>query len=58
MFSPQTKEKVRRFETFVSENEVRRRQALEKSKVSQEQNILKQKEIEELEKELQRLTAR
>lgn len=54
----QTKERATRFETFVNEKEVKRRQALEKYEAAQEQNVLKQREIEDLTKQLQRHQAR
>ncbi|KAM9842949.1 uncharacterized protein CCDC197 [Aulostomus maculatus] len=54
----QTKEKAMKFEKFMSENEMKRRRALKKYEAAQEQNVLKQKEIEDLTKQLQHLQAR
>ena len=47
-----------KFEKFVAENEVRRRQALKKYEAAREQNILKQRDIEDLREQLERLRAR
>lgn len=57
-FLTQTKERAMKFEKFVAENEAKRRQALKKYEAAQEQNILKQREIEELTKQLKQLRAR
>lgn len=47
-----------KFEKFVGENEAKRCRALKKYETAQEQNILKQREIEELAKKLKQLRAR
>lgn len=47
-----------KFEKFVAENEVKRHQGLKKYKAAQEQNILKQREIEHLREQLKHLRAR
>nr|XP_020446463.1 coiled-coil domain-containing protein 42 like-2-like [Monopterus albus] len=54
----ETKERVVKFEKFVAENEVKRRQALQKYETAREQNILKQREIEDLTEQLKQLRAR
>lgn len=58
MKQQQTKERAMKFEKFVAENEAKRRQALKKYEAAQEQNILKQREIEELTTQLKQLRAR
>lgn len=47
-----------KFEKFVAENEVKQRQWLKKYEAAQEQNILKQREIEHLTEQLKQLRAR
>lgn len=47
-----------KFEKFVAENEARRRHAVKKYEAAQEQNIQKQKEIEDLTEQLKQLRAR
>lgn len=47
-----------KFEKFVAENEVKRRHALKKYEAAQEENIQKQKEIEDLTEQLKQLRAR
>lgn len=58
MKQQQTKKRAMKFEKFVAENEAKRRQALKKYEAAQEQNILKQREIEELTTQLKQLRAR
>ncbi|XP_067471030.1 coiled-coil domain-containing protein 42 homolog [Thunnus thynnus] len=58
MKQQQTKERAMKFEKFVAENEAKRRQALKKYEAAQEQNILKQREIQELTTQLKQLRAR
>lgn len=57
-FFTQTKMRAMKFEKFVAENEVKRCRALKKYEAAQEQNISKQREIEELTKQLQQLRTR
>lgn len=47
-----------KFEKFVAENEMKRRRALKKYEVAREQNILKQREIEDLTNKLKQLHTR
>lgn len=47
-----------KFEKFVAENEVKRRRALKKYEDAREQNILKQREIEDLTEQLKQLRYR
>lgn len=47
-----------KFEKFAAENEVKRCQALKKYEAAREQNILKQKEIEDLTEQLKQLRAK
>ncbi|XP_056249577.1 coiled-coil domain-containing protein 42 homolog [Seriola aureovittata] len=54
----QTKERAMKFEKFVAENEVKRCRALKKYEAAQEQNILKQRAIEDLTEQLKQLQAR
>ncbi|KAK2826078.1 hypothetical protein Q5P01_020292 [Channa striata] len=54
----QTRERVMKFEKFVAENEIKRRQALKKYETARDQNILKQKEIQELTEQLKQLRTR
>lgn len=54
----QTKERAIKFEKFVAENEVKRRRALKKYEAAREQNISKQREIEDLTEQLKQLRAR
>ncbi|XP_067335311.1 coiled-coil domain-containing protein 42 homolog [Channa argus] len=54
----QTKERAMKFEKFVAENEIKRCQALKKYETAQEQNILKQKEIQDLTEQLKQLRTR
>lgn len=54
----QTKEKAKKFEKFVNDNEVKRCRALKKYQVTREQNILKQREIEDLTEKLKKLQIR
>ncbi|XP_071354994.1 uncharacterized protein CCDC197 [Trachinotus anak] len=54
----QTKERAMKFEKFVAENEVKRCRALKKYEAAREQNILKQREIEDLTEQLKQLRAR
>ncbi|XP_051238084.1 coiled-coil domain-containing protein 42 homolog isoform X1 [Dicentrarchus labrax] len=54
----QTKERAIKFEKFVAENEVKRRRALKKYEAAREQNVLKQREIEDLTEQLKQLRAR
>lgn len=54
----QTKERVMKFEKFVAENDVKRRQARKKFEDAREQNMLKQRELEDLTEQLKQLRAR
>lgn len=54
----QTKERALKFEKFVAENEVKRSRALKKYEAAREQNILKQREIEDLTEQMKQLRAR
>lgn len=54
----QTKERAMKFEKFVAENEVKRSRALKKYEAAREQNILKQREIEDLTEQIKQLRAR
>lgn len=47
-----------KFEKFVADNEAKRNRALKKYEAAQEENISKQREIEELTEELKRLKIR
>lgn len=47
-----------RFEKFVAENEEKRRGAMKKYEAAREQNMLKQKEIDDLTEQLKQLVAR
>ncbi|KAE8289891.1 hypothetical protein D5F01_LYC11602 [Larimichthys crocea] len=53
----QTKERVMKFEKFVAENDVKRRQARKKFEDAREQNMLKQRELEDLTEQLKQLRA-
>ncbi|XP_061751144.1 coiled-coil domain-containing protein 42 like-2 isoform X2 [Nerophis ophidion] len=54
----ETKEKAMKFVEFVNANEAKRSRALQEYKDVREQNLVKQKEMEELTKQLQQLQAR
>ncbi|KAM9708199.1 uncharacterized protein CCDC197 [Menidia menidia] len=54
----QNKEKVMKFEKFVAENEGRRRTALKKCEATREENLSKQRQIEDLTEQLNKLRAR
>ncbi|XP_070835596.1 uncharacterized protein CCDC197 [Chaetodon trifascialis] len=54
----QTKERAKKFEKFVAENEVKRRRALKKYEAAREQNALREREIEDLREQLRQLRAR
>ncbi len=54
----QTRERVIKYENFVAENEVKRHQELKKYEAAREQNILRQREIEDLTEQLKQLRAR
>ncbi|XP_061824900.2 uncharacterized protein CCDC197 [Nerophis lumbriciformis] len=54
----ETKEKAMKFVEFVNANEAKRSRALQEYKAVWEQNLVKQKETEELTKQLQQLQAR
>ncbi|XP_026211577.1 coiled-coil domain-containing protein 42 homolog [Anabas testudineus] len=54
----QTKERATKFEKFVAENEMKRQRALKKYEAAREQNILKQREIEDLTEQLKQLRTR
>ncbi|KAF6732918.1 Coiled-coil domain-containing-like protein 42 [Oryzias melastigma] len=54
----QTQERVEKFEKFVGENEAKRRKALQKCEATRHQNILKQREIEDLAEQLKKLRTR
>ncbi|KAM7375839.1 hypothetical protein PAMP_005606 [Pampus punctatissimus] len=58
MKQEQTKERALKFEKFVAENEAKRCRALKKYEAAREQNILKQREIEQLMIQLKELRAR
>lgn len=47
-----------KFEKFVAENDVKRRQARKKFEDAREQNMLKQRELEDLTEQLKQLRAR
>lgn len=57
-FLSQTKHRAAKFEKFVEENEVKRRRALKKFQMERQQNEVKEKEKEELSKQLQDLQDR
>ncbi|XP_017270175.1 coiled-coil domain-containing protein 42 like-2 [Kryptolebias marmoratus] len=54
----QAREKTIKFEKFISENEAKRHGALKKCEATREQNVLKQREIEDLTEQLNQLRAR
>ncbi|XP_034431623.1 coiled-coil domain-containing protein 42 homolog [Hippoglossus hippoglossus] len=54
----ETKERAMKFERFVAENEVKRCRSLKKYEAAREQNILKQREIEDLTEQLKQLCTR
>ncbi|XP_071398338.1 uncharacterized protein CCDC197 [Centroberyx affinis] len=54
----ETRDKAKKFEKFVDDNEVKRRRALKKYQVAREQNICKQREIEDLTEKLNKLQVR
>ncbi|KAM3871372.1 uncharacterized protein CCDC197 [Diretmus argenteus] len=54
----ETKDKAKKFEKFVEDNEAKRRRALKKYQVAREQNTLKQKEIEDLSEQFNKLQVR
>ncbi|MED6275388.1 hypothetical protein CHARACLAT_026133 [Characodon lateralis] len=54
----QAKEKELKFERFVAENEVKRRKVLKQCQATLEQNLLKQRELEDLTEQLKKLEAR
>nr|XP_020500917.1 uncharacterized protein CCDC197 isoform X1 [Labrus bergylta] len=54
----QTKDRVMKFEKFMVENEEKRRGAMKKFEAAREQNIVKQKDIEDLTEQLTQLRAR
>ncbi|XP_026154335.1 uncharacterized protein CCDC197 [Mastacembelus armatus] len=54
----QTTERAAKFEKFVAENEAKRQREMKKCEATQEQNILKQTEIEELTDQLKQLQTR
>ncbi|CAB1335240.1 unnamed protein product [Coregonus sp. 'balchen'] len=54
----ETKDRAKKFEKFVEDNEVKRRRALKKYQVARTQNDLKQNEKEELTEQLEKLQAR
>ncbi|XP_008398306.1 uncharacterized protein CCDC197 [Poecilia reticulata] len=54
----QTKEEEMKFEKFVAEKEVKRRKALKQCEATLEQNILKQRQIEDLTEQLTKLETR
>lgn len=58
VYLTQTQERTMKFEKFVAENEVKRRHAVKKYEAAQDQNIQKQKEIEDLTEQLKQLRAR
>lgn len=57
-FISQNKERVRKFEMFVAENELKQHQALKKYEDALEQNNMKQRDIENLTEKLIHLRAR
>ena len=54
----QTKEKAKKFEKFVEDNEGRRRRAVKKYQTAREQNTLKKREIEDIVQQLMQLKVR
>lgn len=54
----QTRERAMKFKKFVAETEAKRLRALKKFESAREQNILKQREIEDLTEQLDHLKAR
>lgn len=54
----QTKDRAKKFEKFVEDNEVKRRRALKKYQAARKQNDLKQNEKEEFTEQLEKLQAR
>lgn len=54
----QTKERAIKFEKFVTENEMKRQRAMKKYGEAREQNVMRQREIEELTEQLKKLRAR
>lgn len=56
--STQNKERRMKFEKFVADNEAKRLQAMKKYEAAQEQNKLKQREIERLREELKQRKSR
>ena len=57
-FLRQTRETVTKFEKYVADNEVKRRQVLAEYEAEREQNILKRRRIEDLTEQLKQLRAR
>ncbi|XP_008306250.1 uncharacterized protein CCDC197 [Cynoglossus semilaevis] len=53
-----TKERAIKFEKFVTENEMKRQRAMKKYGEAREQNVMRQREIEELTEQLKKLRAR
>ncbi|XP_056151353.1 coiled-coil domain-containing protein 42 homolog [Lampris incognitus] len=54
----ETKNKVKKFEKFMEDNELKRHRALKKCQVAREQNLLKKREIEDLTEQLEKLQLR
>ena len=54
----QTKEKAKKFEKFVEDNEGKRRRAVKKYQTAREQNTLKKREIEDIVQQLMQLKVR
>ena len=54
----QTKEKAKKFEKFVEDNEGKRRRAVKKYQTAREQNTLKKREIEDIVQQLLQLKFR
>lgn len=54
----QTKDKAKKFEKFVEDNEVKRRRAMKKYQSAREQIILKKREIEDIVQQLMKLKIR
>ncbi|XP_049596417.1 uncharacterized protein CCDC197 [Syngnathus scovelli] len=54
----ETKEKIQKFEKFLSDNELKSNQAVQQNKEVQEHNLMKQHELEELTKQMQQLRAK
>ncbi|KAK0143332.1 Coiled-coil domain-containing protein 42 [Merluccius polli] len=54
----ETKDKAKKFEKFVEDNEVKRRRAIKKYQTARQQNTLKNKDIEDIAQQLRKLKVR